>query len=215
MMKNVYVTKRIVFDSNRVSRKDYSRKISIVEFGIFSSKKKAEQRILDCVKEIKDSDEKLFGFFVEERPVDYDLTSKVGTWETTVSSEWSYLADGTPFSYSPFSSDWNVVQYMGTNPDAIKFKENDLAWMVYGHDTILPVKVVYPPYTTDEWKKKFVNNDGKVFASDISDDCYLIMTAKRGHMHPLVTLLFPFDGNLPNDILKEIDDQIKNSEGPI
>ena len=54
----------------------------------------------------------------------------------------------------------------------------------------------------EEWKKKFK------FASDASDDCYLVM-AIDGHDHPSTCSLFSMDEEIPGKIMALIEDREK------
>lgn len=147
---------------------------------------------------------KLQGFIVEERVVDYDLENESGTWYPTTNSSWSYLRDGSLFSYSPFTTDWNVKCYRGTPDDAIKFKPGNLA-MFFDHDDMFPVKIVEKPFTEKEWIEKIKKYNGKEILSDSSDDCYLAVSVNGHHLHPATERLFPVNVDIPHDIIKKIN----------
>ena len=204
-MKKIFITKRIVKKSQRCSRKDYSFKAAEEEFGVFSSKLKAEKHIKNCIKDYNDAGDIhcIIGFFIEERVVDYDLDNENGTWYPTVNSVWSYLNDGTLFSYSLFTSDWKIKCYRGTPEDAIKFKAGDIVWL-FNDNKIVPAKVIEPPFTQQQWIDKIEKKNGHEVLSDSSDDCYLAITM-NGHVHPATERLFPFNGKLSNDIMHKLN----------
>lgn len=180
--------------------KDFSFKVEDHELGLFSSKKAAEAAILQCVKDYANDDGWTYGlaaFYVKKIKLDKALEMK-STWEMPISEEeWSYTKDGKLFTYTPFASNWEKGKYLGTPPDAIKFKVGDYAW-TYMCGRFVPAKVLATPFTPEEWKKKFG------FASDASDDCYLVMYP-HGHDHPQTVDLFPIDEKLPLKVIRQIE----------
>ena len=195
----VYKAIKIEKESNRYG-KDFSFKVESREIGLFSTKENAESAILQCVKDYANDNGWTYGlaaFYVKKIKLDKALTMK-STWEMPISEEeWSYTKDGKQFTYTPFASNWEEGKYLGTPPDAIKFKIDDYAW-AYMCGRFVPVKVIATPYTPEEWKKKFN------FVSDASDDCYLVMNP-CGHDHPQTIDLFPLDVTLPQRILDSIE----------
>lgn len=201
MARKVYMAIRLVNQSGRHSR-GFSLAVEKEEFGVYGSLKNAEKAIAKCVRDFADCDwgPRLLGFFVKEIRVNRMLFEK-DVWCPIYERKWSYTKDGKPFAYSPFSSDWRDDAYAGTPPDAIKFNVGDYAW-AYMFGKFIPVKVISQPYTPDRWKKKFN------FASDASDDCYLVIMAD-GHDHPPTCSLFPMDEEIPGKIITLIEDREK------
>lgn len=195
----IYQAKKIERESNRHG-KGYSIKVKERSLGMFSSKNAAEEAILKCVNDYKHDNGwtyGLTGFYVKKYMLDQALALP-DTWRMPITEEeWSYTKDGKQFSYTPFSSDWKDGEYSGTSPDAIKFKVGDFAWS-YTCGSFMPVRVLATPYTPEEWKKKFK------FASDASDDCYLVIDA-FGHDHPQTINLFPIDETLPQSVIDAMD----------
>lgn len=195
----VYKAIKIEKESNRYG-KDFSFKVKSSEIGLFSTKENAESVILQCVKDYANDDGWTYGlvaFYVKKIKLDKALAMK-STWEMPISEEeWSYTKDGKQFTYTPFASNWEKGKYLGTPLDAIKFKAGDYAW-AYMYGRFIPAKVITPPFTPEEWKKKFG------FASDASDDCYLVMNP-YGHDHPQTINLFPMDKTLPKHIIDNIE----------
>lgn len=195
----VYKAIKVERESNRYG-KDFSFTVDSREIGLFSTKEAAESTILRCVKEYENDNGwtyGLAGFYVKKIMLDKALAVK-SVWDMPITDEeWSYTKDGKQFTYTPFASNWEEGKYLGTPPDAIKFKAGDYAW-AYMHGRFVPVKVITPPFTPEEWKKKFG------FASDASDDCYLVMNP-YGHDHPQTINLFPMDKTLPQRILDNIE----------
>jgi len=183
---------------------DFSVKVEERQFGLFSSRKNAEKAITACVRDFEAAGEYssgLAGFYVEEYSVD-KMLSMPDMWLPVKDAVWSYTADGKPFSYSLFSSDWNIESYAGTPPDAIMFKTGDYAWAHF-RGRFMPVRVLAAPYTPEEWRKKFGSR-----RSDASDDCYLAIGAD-GHLHPPTETLFPVDAEIPGKIIALIEDREK------
>ena len=183
--------------------RDYSIKIDERSIGLFSSRAAAEKAVAKCVKDYASAAEsgwgasyQLAGFFVEKYALD-GMLSRKDTWTDVVEATWSYDKDGRPVSYSPFSTDYKDGRYSGTSPDAIKFKKGDYVY-AYARGRFTPARVDTPPFTPEEWKKKFK------FASDASDDCYLVMCA-GGHDHPQTVNVFPLDVALPAAVVAKID----------
>ena len=195
----VYKAIKVVRESNRYG-KDFSFTVDSREIGLFSTKENAESAILQCVKDYANDGGWTYGlaaFYVKKIKLDKALAMK-STWDMPITEEeWSYTKDGKLFTYTPFASNWEEDKYLGTPPDAIKFKAGDYAW-AYMHGRFVPVKVITPPFTPEEWKKKFG------FASDASDDCYLVMNP-YGHDHPQTINLFPMDKTLPKHIIDNIE----------
>lgn len=201
MAEKVYIATRLTNESGRHCR-GFARAVDEKDFGVYSTKKNAEKAIAKCVANFRECDwgQRLLGFFVREVRVNRMLFEN-DVWSSIYEQEWSYTKDGMPFAYSPFSSDWRDGAYAGTPPDAIKFNVGDYAW-AYIRGKFVPVKVIALPYTPDRWKKKFK------FASDVSDDCYLVM-AIDGHDHPPTCSLFPMDEEIPGKIMALIEDREK------
>lgn len=197
----VYIATRLTNESGRHCR-GFAWAVDEKDFGVYSTKKNAEKAIAECVADSRgcDWEPRLLGFFVREVRVNRMLFEN-DVWLPIYEQEWSYTKDGKPFAYSPFSSDWRDGAYAGTPPDAIKFDVGDYAW-AYIHGKFVPVKVIGQPYTPDRWKKKFK------FASDASDDCYLVI-AMDGHYHPPTCSLFPMDEEIPGKITALIEDREK------
>ena len=199
MSKKIYEAYRIERESSRHGR-DFSMKVETKSIGVFSSKKKAEKAIKMSVRDFDKAGDWVYGlcgFYVEEILLDRILSEK-DAWSRICEAKWSYTKDGEPFSYSPFSTDWKEGGYSGTPEDAIRFKTGDWAWM-HGYGRFVPVKVLEPPYTPERWKKKFN------FASDASDDCYLVI-APDMHDHPQTLALFPMNGEPPGRIITLVED---------
>lgn len=201
MAGKVYIATRLTNESGRHCR-GFELTVDKKDFGVYSTKKNAEKAIAKCVADSRGCGcgPRLLGFFVREVRVDRML-SENDVWLPIYEQEWSYTKDGRPFAYSPFSSDWRDGAYAGTPPDAIKFNVGDYAW-AYTCGKFVPVKVFSRPYTPDQWKKKFK------FASDASDDCYLVI-AMDGHDHPSTCSLFPMDEEIPGKIMALIEDREK------
>jgi len=200
MSRSVYIVKRLTNESRRRCR-GFSLKVDQEDIGAYGTLKKAEKAVAKCVEDFRAGSDwapDLLGFYVREFRVDRMLYEK-DMWNDVYEREWSYTKDGKPFSHSPFSSDWRDGAYSGTPPDAIRFKAGDWAW-AYICGKFAPAKVVSRPYTPAEWRKKFK------FASDASDDCYLVVTAD-GHDHPATCSLFPMDEEIPARIRMLIEDR--------
>ena len=181
----------------------FSLKADWKNAGVYSTLKKAEKAVAKCVEDFKacsDWTPDILGFYVREFRVDRMLYEK-DMWNDVYEREWSYTKDGKPFSYSPFSSDWLDGAYSGTPAGAIRFRVGDYVW-VHMSGKFIPAKVVYLPYTQEEWKKKFK------FASDASDDCYTVVM-EDGHYHPRMCSLFPMDEEIPGKIMALIEDREK------
>lgn len=204
-MKKIFITKRIVKLSQKCCKKDFSFKAIEEEFGVFSTKAKAEKHIKNCVKDFSDAGDicSIVGFFIEERILDYDLDNKNGTWYPTTNSVWSYLRNGDLFSYSLFTSDWKTKCYRGTPKDAIKFKVGDFAWL-FNNKKIILVKIIELPFTREKWIDIIEKKNGHEVWSDSSDDCYLAISL-IGHVHPATETLFPFNREIPNDIIDKFN----------
>lgn len=200
-MKRIYVAEALEAASGRRCR-DFSYKAKKSCLGLFSSKKKAERALAMSVADHASpyAADRLLGFFVYEVIPDRTLTAR-DAWSFVKEKTWSYTPDGRQFSYSPFSTDWEDERYGGTPEDAIRFKAGDYA-RAYLWGKFVPVKVVCPPYTPDEWNKRFN------FRSDASDDSYTVMTAD-GHDHVSTCSLFPADGEIPGRIKASIEDREK------
>ena len=201
MAEKVYIATRLTNESGRHCR-GFARAVDEKDFGVYSTKKNAEKAIAKCVANFRECDwgQRLLGFFVREVRIDRMLYEK-DMWNDVYEREWSYTKDGKPFSYSPFSSDWLDGAYSGTPADAIRFRAGDYVW-VHMLGKFIPAKVVYLPYTQEEWKKKFK------FASDASDDCYTVVM-EDGHCHPPTCSLFPMDEEIPGKIIALIEDREK------
>ena len=201
MAGKVYIVTKLTNESGRHCR-GFEWTVDKKDIGIYSTKKNAEKAIVKCVTDFSkcDCSPRLLGFFIREVRVNRALFEN-DDWLLIYEQEWSYTKDGKPFTYSPFSSDCRTGVYIGTPPDAIKFNVGDYAW-AYMWGKFVPVKVVCLPYTPDEWKKRFN------FASDASDDRYVVMTAD-GHDHPLTCSLFPMDEEIPSKIIALIEDREK------
>lgn len=201
MVGKVYIATRLTNESGRHCR-GFAWTVDKKDFGIYSTKKNAEKAIAKCVADFRECDwgPRLLGFFVREVRINRMLFEN-DVWSPIYEQEWSYTKDGKSFAYSPFSSDWQDRAYAGTPPDAIKFNVGDYAW-AYICGKFVPVKVISQPYTPDQWKKKFK------FASDASDDCYLVI-AMDGHDHPSTCSLFPMDEEIPGKIISLIEDREK------
>ena len=199
--RSVYIATRLVNKSGRHCR-GFSLAADKEDFGVYSTRRNAEKAIAMCVSDFGKCDwgPRLLGFFVREVRVNRML-SESDAWSNIYEREWSYTKDGRPFSYSPFSSDWRDKAYAGTPPDAIKFEAGDYAWAYMG-GKFVPAKVVAQPYTPEKWKEEFD------FASDASDDCYLVV-AMDGHDHPPTCSLFPMDEEIPGRITALIEDREK------
>ena len=201
MSRKAYIVLKL---ENRSGRhcKDFSMKAEKSELGVYGSKKNAEKFIAKCVEasslEGLFAPSRILGFFVKEVEVDRMLRAD-DAWCSIYERVWSYTPDGRPFSYTPFSSAWDDGAYEGTPPDAVKFGPGDWAW-TYDWSRFSLVKVLEPPYTPEQWRKKFK------FASDASDDCYLAVGV-NGHRHPPTYSLFPADEEIPARIKALIEDR--------
>ena len=201
MTKKVYIATKLTNESGKHCR-GFAWIVDEKDFGVYSTKKNAEKAIAKCIADYHECDWglRLFGFFVKEVCVNRMLFEN-DVWLSIYEQEWSYTKDGKLFSYSPFSSDCRRGAYFGTPAGAIRFKAGDYAW-AYICGKFTPVKVICPPYTSNEWKKKFN------FASDASDDSYTIMTVD-GHDHLSTCSLFPMDEKIPSKIITLIEDREK------
>ena len=201
MAEKVYIATRLTNESGRHCR-GFAWAVDKKDLGVYSTRKNAEKAIAKCVADFCECDwgPRLLGFFVREVRVNRMLLEN-DVWLPIHEREWSYMKDGEPFAYSPFSSDWRDGAYAGTPPDAIRFNVGDYAW-AYICRKFVPVKVISQPYTPDKWKKKFK------FASDASDDCYLVISI-NGHDHPPTCSLFPMDEEIPGKIMALIEDREK------
>ena len=194
----VYEVTKIERTSNQYGH-GFSMKVEAKSIGLFSSKDNAELAIAKCVKDVSEAKGwayDLVGFYVEKYQLDRTLSAP-DTWSSISEENWSYTKDGKQLSYSPFSSDWKDGKYLGTDPENIKFKVGDYVW-AYMCGRFVPAKVCALPYTPEEWAKKFN------FASDASDDCYLVM-CPNGHDHPQTIDVFPMDRVLPKAVIDAIE----------
>ena len=197
-MKTVFALERCYLKKGRMREYGFVRPAGFEDLGYFSTRKKAEMFMRQCVSDSYYSD--TYAFFITERVVDgVRFTTRFGC-----KSSYSYTADGTLNDYSDVGS---TARYYGRTPDRIRFQAGDIVEMVAYGEVQLCI-VAGTPRTVEECQKyqelcterlrKYLHREPRKreialdYPLDDTDDtyCVLLHYGDGAHDHPSPVSLF-------------------------
>lgn len=198
IMKTVFALERCYLKKGPMREHGFIKPVGFNHMGYFSTRKKAEKFMRQCVADSYYSD--TYAFFITERVVD-------GVRFTTrfaCKSYYSYTADGTLNDYSDVGS---MDRYYGRTPDRIHFQAGDIVEMVAYGEIQLCI-VAGTPRTVEECQKyqelcaerlrKYLHREPTKreialdYPLDDTDDTYSVLLhyGDGAHEHPSPVSLF-------------------------
>ena len=197
-MKTIFKLERCFLKKGRMREHGFVKPAGFDHMGYFSTRKKAEKFIRQCVSDSYYSD--TYAFFITERVVD-------GVRYAThfaCKSSYSYTAEGILNDYTDVGSN---ARYYGRTPDRIRFQAGDIVEMVAYGEIQLCI-VAGTPRTVEECQKyqelceerlrKYLHREPTKretaldYPLDDTDDtyCVLLHYGDGAHEHPSPVSLF-------------------------